>query len=88
MACARFLVAGKVQGVFFRAATRERALRLGIAGYAKNLADGRVEVIASGSVEALTELDAWLQHGPPAARVESVKRELLPEQSLRGFSTG
>ena len=88
MACARFLVAGKVQGVFFRAATRERALRLGIAGYAKNLADGRVEVIASGSVDALTELDAWLQHGPPAARVESVKRESLPDQILRGFSSG
>lgn len=88
MACARFLVAGKVQGVFFRAATRERALRLGIAGCAKNLADGRVEVLASGSIAAIDELDAWLHHGPPAARVESVQREAMPDQILRGFSTG
>lgn len=87
MPCARFIVAGRVQGVFFRAAAREQALRLGLSGYAKNLADGRVEVIAAGSVEALTELDGWLHHGPPAARVESVKREALPEQTLRGFVT-
>lgn len=88
MACARFLVTGKVQGVFFRAATRERALQLGLLGYAKNLADGRVEVVASGSSAALDELDGWLHHGPPAACVETVAREALPEQSLHGFVTG
>ncbi|MBS0381840.1 MAG: acylphosphatase [Proteobacteria bacterium] len=87
MACARFFVAGKVQGVFFRSSTRERALQLGLAGYARNLADGRVEVVASGSAEAVAELDAWLHHGPPAARVASVTREALPEQSLHGFAT-
>lgn len=88
MACVRFFVVGKVQGVFFRAATRERALQLGLLGYAKNLGDGRVEVVASGDADALAELDAWLHHGPPAARVESVAREALPEQALRGFVTG
>lgn len=87
MACARFIVAGKVQGVFFRASTRERAMQLGLSGHARNLADGRVEVVASGRREALDELDGWLHHGPPAARVESVAREALPEQSLRGFVT-
>jgi acylphosphatase len=87
MPCARFTVTGKVQGVFFRASTREQALRLELTGYAKNLADGRVEVVASGSAEALAELDAWLYHGPPSARVESVQREALPEQALRGFVT-
>ncbi|TAN07894.1 MAG: acylphosphatase [Rhodanobacteraceae bacterium] len=88
MACARFIVQGRVQGVFFRASTRDVALRLGLAGYAKNLTDGSVEVLASGNAEALDELNAWLQHGPPAARVERVAREDLPDQTLRGFTTG
>ena len=87
MTCVRFIVTGKVQGVFFRAATRERALRLGLTGHAKNLANGNVEVVASGSREAVDELDAWLHHGPPAASVENVRRETLPEQSWRGFKT-
>ncbi|WHZ20538.1 MAG: Acylphosphate phosphohydrolase [Rhodanobacteraceae bacterium] len=88
MACARFIVTGKVQGVSFRASARERALRLGLCGHARNLADGRVEVVASGDPESLAELDAWLHHGPPAARVDEVMRETLPEQVLRGFVTG
>ena len=87
MACARFIVTGRVQGVFFRASTRERALRLGITGHAKNLADGSVEVVASGRREAVDELDGWLHHGPPAAVVEDVRREALPEQAWRGFTT-
>lgn len=87
MSCARFIVTGKVQGVFFRASTRERALRLGLTGHARNLADGSVEVVASGSLAAIDELDAWLHHGPPAAGVEKVRREALPEQSWRGFTT-
>jgi len=87
MTCARFIVTGRVQGVFFRASTRERALRLGITGHAKNLADGSVEVVASGTRESVDELDAWLHHGPQAAEVELVRREALPEQSWRGFTT-
>ncbi|MGH8111110.1 MAG: acylphosphatase [Rhodanobacteraceae bacterium] len=88
MPCARFIVTGRVQGVFFRASTRECALRLDIAGYAKNRADGSVEVVASGTQAALDGLDGWLHHGPPAARVENVTREALPEQELRGFVAG
>ncbi|MDE2272364.1 MAG: acylphosphatase [Xanthomonadaceae bacterium] len=88
MACVRFIVTGRVQGVFFRASTRDFALQLGLAGYAKNLADGGVEVVASGDREALTALFAWLHHGPPAARVASVRREVMPDQVLRGFTTG
>lgn len=79
---------GRVQGVFFRASTRERALQLGIAGHAKNRGDGSVEVVAAGSAMALDELDGWLHHGPPAAHVDYVRREALPEQVLRGFVTG
>ncbi len=88
MACARFIVRGRVQGVFFRASAREQALRLGLSGRAVNLADGSVEVVACGSEEALAQLERWLHAGPPSARVESVRREALPDQALRGFSTG
>lgn len=85
--CVRFTVTGRVQGVFFRASTRERALQLGLAGYAKNCSDGSVEVVASGEAEALDALGAWLHDGPPGARVERVRREALPDQSMRGFVT-
>jgi acylphosphatase len=93
MPSARFIVSGRVQGVFYRASTREQALRLGLAGHAKNRLDGSVEVLASGEAEALDALERWLQQGPPAARVETVDREDLPEldpsgQDLHGFHTG
>lgn len=87
MPCARFIVTGRVQGVFFRASTRNEAVRLGITGHAKNLADGSVEVVACGPDDALAELEAWLQHGPPLAHVASVRSEGLPDQAPRGFST-
>lgn len=74
MPATRFLVGGKVQGVFFRASTREQALKLGLRGYAKNLADGRVEVLAEGDERSLDALDRWLHVGPPMARVETVER--------------
>ena len=88
MATARFIIAGRVQGVFFRASTREQALGLGVSGHALNRDDGRVEVLAVGSGQALDALHAWLQQGPPAARVEVVIREELPEQILQGFHIG
>ena len=75
MATARFLVEGRVQGVFFRAGTREQALALGLAGYARNLADGRVEVLAAGDGHAIEALAQWLEDGPPRARVDAVLRE-------------
>ncbi|MGH8126082.1 MAG: acylphosphatase [Rhodanobacteraceae bacterium] len=87
MVCARFIVTGTVQGVFFRASTREQALRLRLGGSASNRVDGSVEVIASGNAAGLAELEHWLRRGPPAARVESVRREALPDQDLRGFTT-
>ena len=85
MPTARFILSGRVQGVFFRASAREQALGLGLAGHAQNQPDGRVEVLASGPAEALDALQHWLRQGPPAARVEAVSREDLPEQDLRGF---
>jgi acylphosphatase len=86
MPSARFIVSGRVQGVFYRASTREQALRLGLAGHAKNRLDGSVEVLASGEAEALDALERWLQQG--AAGDHTVNREDMPEQDLRGFHTG
>lgn len=75
MPCAKFNVRGRVQGVFFRASARTEAQRLGLTGYAKNLSDGSVEVLACGAANALDELGLWLRRGPPAARVDAVVRE-------------
>ena len=71
--CRRCLVSGKVQGVFYRASTAERARALGVTGYARNLPDGRVEVLACGEEAPVKELCDWLWQGPPAAKVEAVE---------------
>lgn len=73
MAAARYLVEGRVQGVGFRAATRAQAVSLGVAGHARNLPDGRVEVLALGEPAAIATLARWLAHGPPLARVARVR---------------
>jgi acylphosphatase len=88
MPSVRFIVTGRVQGVFYRVSAREQALGLALAGHAKNRSDGSVEVVACGPADALDALERWLRQGPPAARVETVSREDLPEQDLRGFHTG
>ncbi|MBA2408415.1 MAG: acylphosphatase [Gammaproteobacteria bacterium] len=69
----RFLVSGQVQGVFFRAATQEQASRLGLAGYVKNLHDGRVEVHACGASDSVEALERWLWQGTPNAQVDAVE---------------
>lgn len=68
----RCIVAGTVQGVFFRASTRREAQRLGLTGVARNLPDGSVEVIACGAEAAVAELIQWLHRGPEHARVAAV----------------
>ena len=87
MECARFIVSGKVQGVFFRASTRDQAQRLDVSGYAKNLDDGTVEVVACGDAASVKALEHWLQNGPAAARVDSVSRLEQPEEPPSGFRT-
>lgn len=88
MACRRFLISGRVQGVWFRASTRDEAQRLGLAGHARNLPDGRVEVLACGSAVALDALAAWLWRGPEMAEVEDVTSEDVSAQAVSGFTTG
>jgi acylphosphatase len=85
VSAARFLVSGKVQGVFFRASTREQAQRLGLDGHARNLHDGRVEVVATGTDAAISGLAEWLHAGPPQAWVERVEREAFQGDVEPGF---
>ncbi len=66
-------VHGRVQGVFFRAETREEARRLGVAGWVRNLPDGRVEVDCEGEESAVKELVSWCHKGPSGARVSRVE---------------
>lgn len=87
MAAARFIVSGKVQGVWFRASTREQALQLGLSGYARNLANGGVQVLAIGDAAALAQLEQWLWQGPPLADVDEVVRESLSvAPRIEGFN--
>jgi len=69
------VVSGRVQGVFFRRATAGQARALGIKGFARNRANGTVEVTAEGARENLALLLAWARTGPPHARVDAVSAE-------------
>jgi acylphosphatase len=71
----RIVVSGRVQGVFFRAATAQEARGLGLAGWVRNRLDGRVEIRAEGARGNLEMLVAWSNQGPPAARVVDVEVE-------------
>jgi acylphosphatase len=75
----RCLVAGRVQGVFYRASTRRRAVELGVTGHARNLPDGRVEVLACGEAGAVQALCEWLWTGSPTSQVDSVQVEEVGE---------
>lgn len=82
----RCTVSGRVQGVFYRAATREVALRLGLAGWARNLDDGRVEVVACGPAHGVEELKQWLHRGPPHAAVTDVLCETIEDEGWSIFA--
>ena len=84
----RFTIRGRVQGVFFRASTREVAQSLGITGHAINLSNGNVEVLACGEAADLDKLAAWLQNGPPSASVAGVVAEDAAWEDISGFRTG
>jgi acylphosphatase len=69
---AHVYVSGQVQGVFFRDSTREKAEQLGLAGWVKNLPDGRVEALFEGPIENVREMVRWCKEGPSHAEVEDV----------------
>ncbi|HEY5999862.1 MAG TPA: acylphosphatase [bacterium] len=74
-------ISGRVQGVWFRASTREEARRRGLDGWVRNLPDGSVEAVFEGQAPALESMLAWCRVGPPGARVDAV-------EVTRGPATG
>ncbi len=76
---------GRVQGVFFRAFTREQAEQLGVKGWVRNLPDGRVEAVFEGTEDAVHELLRRCQEGPPLAHVEGVEIMEEPPQGEKTF---
>ena len=83
---AHVYVSGSVQGVFFRDSARQKAEGLGLAGWVKNLPDGRVEALLEGPPEKVREMIRWCEEGPPHATVEDVDAEFeTPGEDLKGF---
>jgi acylphosphatase len=86
----RCLVSGRVQGVYYRASAQQRARAAGIAGHARNLEDGRVEVLVCGEERRVLEFIEWLWIGPSAAKVTEVMVEIIeihPAQRPADFRT-
>ena len=88
MACRRFRVTGRVQGVFFRVSTRDVAVPLQITGHAVNLPNGSVEVLACGEPAAVAELERWLHDGPPTASVTGVEWSDVDCEVSERFAVG
>ncbi|MBC3767333.1 acylphosphatase [Neptunicella marina] len=85
--CIKAFVSGKVQGVFYRQSTKQQAETHQLYGYAKNLADGRVEVVLQGDEQNVRLVTDWLHLGPQQARVESVDWQQIEPMRLDGFET-
>ncbi len=78
---AHIFVEGRVQGIFFRENTRQKAMELGITGWVKNLPDGRVEAVFEGEKENVEKMLAWAKKGPPLAKVENTEIEWQKPQN-------
>lgn len=79
-------VSGRVQGVWYRGSCAEQARSLGVSGSARNLADGRVEVVAEGTAETVERLVQWCRSGPPGALVTTVEDRAEEPEGLAGFA--
>jgi len=86
MACVKFRVSGRVQGVFYRASTEETARVIGLTGWVRNLTNGDVEALACGSEYQLQQFRQWLKSGPPMALVDDVKETELNDQDYTDFN--
>ena len=84
--CRQYFVCGVVQGVFFRDSAQKLAQRLNLSGYAKNLPDGTVEIVACGSAGNIAKMSAWLGEGPPMATVDAIEERIVPNRQLSGFT--
>ncbi|UUO25174.1 acylphosphatase [Colwellia sp. M166] len=79
-------VSGKVQGVYFRASSQQIAIDHGLSGYARNLTDGRVEILMCGEEQSINKMLAWLAHGPPQAEVKTIESKQVPWQEHHFFA--
>jgi acylphosphatase len=77
------VISGRVQGVWFRANTKDKAEQLGLNGWVRNTNDGNVEAIFEGEPEKITKMLEWCHQGPPMAHVENV--EINYQESTNGF---
>lgn len=84
--CKRFKVEGRVQGVFFRKFTQEKALEMRLEGWVRNCSDGSVETLASGSEEALLDFEKWLWQGSPNSQVQKISSKRCESPKVDGFS--
>ena len=85
MKCLHLIVSGRVQGVFFRANTKQKALELGLKGYAKNLDDGTVEVVAQGEEKEVKDFIEYLKKGPGIAKVAGIKIKHKEPENFKSF---
>lgn len=88
MICQKCYVSGRVQGVFYRETTRNKALSLGIKGHAFNLPDGRVEVLMCGTQQQITALESWLWQGSSWSAVSEVQCQGTQYETPENFTTG
>jgi len=83
---AHVYISGRVQGVFFRAHTRDKARSLGLKGWVRNTLDGRVEAVFEGEEEKIEEMIKWCHEGPRFSRVDNVEVEFeKPKEEFSGF---
>lgn len=82
----RIVVSGRVQGVWYRGSMLERAREAGVAGWVKNLPDGRVEAVVEGPSAAVDAVIEWCRHGPPGAQVRDLRTLEEAPQGLSGFN--
>lgn len=80
------LASGRVQGVWYRGSTREQAKSLGLRGWVRNLADGRVEAVVSGPPDMVADMLEWMRRGPTAARVDDLQVEDCDPPEERDFA--
>lgn len=81
---AKLKIHGRVQGVFYRQSTREKARELGLSGWVKNMPDGTVEALAAGPETEVNQLIAWCRQGPAYARVEKVDVQMMDDSDAAG----
>lgn len=82
---AHLLISGRVQGVWFRANTREKAEQLDLKGWVRNLPDGRLEAIFEGKKEAVEKAIEWCHHGSPLAKVKKVEIKWEEPEGYKDF---